>query len=81
MTYTVTIESSGHSFGVDNNESILDAALRQGIVLPYGCRNGACGSCMGSLSSGTVEYENGLPPALNEEDAAAGKALWKKMRS
>ena len=76
MAYTVTIESSGHNFSVDDNESVLDAALRQGIVLPYGCRNGACGSCMGSVLSGAVEYASGLPPALNEEDAVAGKALF-----
>ncbi|MGB5540331.1 MAG: 2Fe-2S iron-sulfur cluster-binding protein, partial [Gammaproteobacteria bacterium] len=44
MTHRVTIQSSGHSFTVDDSESVLDAALRQGVILPYGCRNGACGS-------------------------------------
>jgi CDP-4-dehydro-6-deoxyglucose reductase len=61
---------------VDAGESVLDAALRQGIILPYGCRNGACGSCMGSVVEGTVRYEDGNPPALDDDDAAAGRALF-----
>ncbi len=76
MSYRVTIQSSGHDFTVEASESVLDAALRQGIVLPYGCRNGACGSCMGTLLAGEVVYENGLPPALSERDEAQGKALF-----
>ncbi len=76
MSYRVTIQSSGHAFTVEASESVLDAALRQGIVLPYGCRNGACGSCMGTLLAGRVVYKNGLPPALSEKDEAQGKALF-----
>jgi len=81
MTFQVTIRSSGHTFSVDNDESILDAALRQGIILPYGCRNGACGSCMGSIASGSVAYMQGLPAALNEADAAQNKALFCQARA
>ncbi len=80
MTHQVTIRSSGHSFSVEADESVLDAALRQGIILPYGCRNGACGSCMGSLASGTVAYQNGLPEALSEPEAADNKALFCQAR-
>lgn len=76
MTHQVTIRSSGHSFSVESEESVLDAALRQGIILPYGCRNGACGSCMGSLASGSVSYLQGLPTALSESEAAENKALF-----
>ncbi|MCC8991525.1 MAG: 2Fe-2S iron-sulfur cluster-binding protein, partial [Streptococcus sp.] len=47
MPYQVTILPSSHQLLVADNESVLDAALReQGSVLPYGCRNGTCGSCM-----------------------------------
>ena len=63
MSFQVTIRSSGHTFTVNSNESVLDAALRQGVILPYGCRNGACGSCRGDLAAGSVTYNNGLPPA------------------
>ena len=80
MSYQVTIQSSGHTFAVEESESVLDAALRQGIILPYGCRNGACGSCMGTLTAGSVVYEHGLPPALNEQDAARHKALFCQAR-
>jgi len=80
MAYRVTIQSSGHSFTVDEAESVLDAALRQGVILPYGCRNGACGSCMGTLAAGTVEYPRGTPPALGARDAAEHKALFCQAR-
>jgi len=76
MAHNVTIEPSGHQFTVENEELILDAALRQGISFPYGCRGGACGSCLGEINSGTVNYPDGLPMALAEEDAAEGKALF-----
>lgn len=81
MSHTVTIQSSGHTFSVEDGESVLDAALRQGVVLPYGCRNGACGSCVGDVVDGEVSYEDGLPPALNEADAAAGRALFCQARA
>ena len=42
---SVTLQRSGRTFDVQSNETILDAATRQGILIPYGCRNGACGSC------------------------------------
>ena len=76
MSYKVKVQSSGHEFTVEAHESVLDGALRQGIILPYGCRNGACGSCMGTVLSGSVDYANGLPPAISEADAAASKALF-----
>lgn len=81
MAHQVTIQSSGHTFTVEDGERVLDAALRQGIILPYGCRNGACGSCLGQVASGTVTYPDGNPPALSDADAAAGKALFCQARA
>lgn len=72
MSFTVTIKESGHQFDVEESETILDAAIRQNIGLPYGCRNGRCGSCAAELVSGTVTYY-GSPPAL--EDLGPGKCL------
>ncbi|MGD2138132.1 MAG: CDP-6-deoxy-delta-3,4-glucoseen reductase [Gammaproteobacteria bacterium] len=80
MPNQVTIRSSGHTFTVEERESVLDAALRQGIVLPYGCRNGACGSCLGTVVSGEVHYDGELPPALTTAEAAASKALFCQAR-
>jgi CDP-4-dehydro-6-deoxyglucose reductase len=72
MTFTVTISTTGHQFEAEENETILDAAIRQNIGLPYGCRNGRCGSCAADLVSGDVTYY-GAPPAL--EEAGEGKCL------
>lgn len=80
MAYQVTVRPSGHTFSVAEQESVLEAALRQGIILPYGCRNGACGSCMGIVLEGQVSYEGGPPPALAVADAAANRALFCQAR-
>ena len=71
--YTVTIEPSGHTFKVDRDETILDAALRHNIGLPYGCRDGKCGSCLAFLLEGDVGYSDDSIPAL--EGAAANACL------
>ena len=76
MSYSVTIEPSGHHFNVEADETILDAGLRQGHALPYGCRDGACGACLGKLISGQVTYPDGQPIALTETDEAQGMAIF-----
>ena len=78
--HTVTLQPSGHQFQVEEGEAVLAAALRQGFVLPYGCRNGACGSCKGKIVSGTVDYGVYQPKALTEEEKAQGKALFCQAR-
>ena len=71
----VRLEPSGHTFTVADGETILEAALRQGVGLPYGCRNGACGACKGILRSGELAYGDYQERALHPEEKAAGKAL------
>ena len=71
----VRLEPSGHTFVVAEGETILEAALRQGVGLPYGCRNGACGACKGILRSGELAYGDYQERALHPEEKAAGKAL------
>ena len=80
MAYQVTVQPSGHTFSVESSESVLDAALRQGIILPYGCRNGACGSCMGTVTAGSVDYPKGPPAALTATDTAQQQALFCQAR-
>ena len=75
MAFKVKIQASGHEFEVETNETVLDAALRQSIDLPYGCRGGACGSCEGTLISGQVRYED-EPVALTEDLITESKALF-----
>jgi probable F420-dependent oxidoreductase len=74
--HSVTIQPSGQQFQVEDGEAVLAAALRQGLVLPYGCKNGACGTCKGKIVSGTVDYGVYQPKALPDEDKARGKALF-----
>jgi CDP-4-dehydro-6-deoxyglucose reductase, E3 len=73
MTFKVTVQPAGVSFDVARDEPILAAAIRAGIGLPYGCRDGACGSCKSRLLEGRVIHGahqlRTLPPA--EEDAGA----------
>lgn len=75
MRHKVLIKPSEHHFSVETNETILDAALRQGVNLRYGCRNGACGSCIGKLLEGEIHYA-GDHDALSEEEAADNMALF-----
>ena len=72
----VKVQPSGHEFDVEEGESVLAAALRQHLVLPYGCRNGACGSCKGRIVEGRVDYGVYQRKALTEEEKAQGKALF-----
>lgn len=69
MSFQVTTEPRGHRFVVEAGETLLEAALRQSIGLPYGCRNGQCGSCATSLLSGQVTYPGGEPEALASQPA------------
>lgn len=76
MSFTVRIESTDHIFQVNEGESVLEAAERQSISLPYGCRGGACGSCKGELKEGKVSYPNGTPPGLSADEHNKGFALF-----
>jgi CDP-4-dehydro-6-deoxyglucose reductase len=68
MTHKVQVEPSGHQFYVEEDETILDAAIRQGMNLPYGCRNGFCGDCRAMLSDGRITYPNGQPPVMSDNE-------------
>ena len=74
--HTVTLQPSGQQFQVEDGEAVLAAALRQGFILPYGCKNGACGSCKGKILSGTVDYGVYQQKALTDDEKAQGKALF-----
>lgn len=75
MTYQVTVQPSGHTFMAEENESILEAGLRQGVALPYGCRGGSCGSCVATVLQGQVHYPFGVAGGLTPHGAANGKAF------
>lgn len=73
MTFTVTNYASGHQFKVEDGETVLDAALRQGINLEYGCRGGRCGDCQGRLLEGQFEYAQ--PPLLLQRRSLDDEAI------
>lgn len=76
MAYQVSILNTPYVFSVNENESILQAAARQNISLPFSCGSGICGVCMSQVVSGEVVYPDGSPLALFESDQACGKALF-----
>jgi CDP-4-dehydro-6-deoxyglucose reductase len=74
--HKVSVQPSGLEFEVAEGESVLAAALRQGVRLPYGCKNGACGSCKGKIVTGSVDYGHYHARVLTEAERAHGKALF-----
>lgn len=76
MTFQVTVTPSGRQFSCDADETILAAALRAGVGLPYGCKNGACGSCKGKLIAGQVKHGGHQQKALSDTEEEQGMALF-----
>ena len=76
MSHRVTIQSSGHSFTVEDGETVLAAALREGRVIAYSCRSGTCGTCKGRLVEGRVDYGHYEERAMTEAEKQAGLALF-----
>jgi CDP-4-dehydro-6-deoxyglucose reductase len=76
MSFKMRIEPSGHDLDIAVGETLLDAALRQGFVLPYSCRGGSCGTCKGRLLSGQVDYAGRDTPALSEQEKSQGLTLF-----
>jgi CDP-4-dehydro-6-deoxyglucose reductase len=76
MTHQVTIRNTDHRFAAQDGESILQAALNAGLVLPYGCRDGACGTCKGKLIEGNIDYGHYSEKALPLKEREQGSALF-----
>lgn len=72
----ITIKLDGRSFdfalGFDN-ESILDAALKQGADLPFACKGGVCCTCKAKLLEGEVEMD--VNWGLEQEEVEEGYIL------
>ena len=80
MPHHITISPSNHAFEVADDETVLEAALREGFVIAYGCRNGACGTCKGKVLEGTVDYGKHQPETLTDAEKAQGYALFCQAR-
>jgi CDP-4-dehydro-6-deoxyglucose reductase len=75
MSFQITLQPSERCFTVDADEAILPAAIRQGVGLPYGCRDGACGSCKSRLLEGRVVHGAHQLKALTAEEEEKGYIL------
>ena len=75
MTYTITVQPSGRSFEAEPAETMLAAGIRQGIGLPYGCKDGACGSCKCKKLSGSVTHGPHQEKTLSAQEEADGYVL------
>jgi CDP-4-dehydro-6-deoxyglucose reductase len=75
MSFTITLQPADRQFNVERDEAILPAAIRQGVGLPYGCRDGACGSCKSRLVSGRVIHGAHQLKALSAAEEEAGFIL------
>jgi CDP-4-dehydro-6-deoxyglucose reductase len=72
----VIIKPSGIAFACEPDETVLEAAMAADLILPYGCRNGACGSCKGRVLEGTVDYGPHQPSTLPDDEKRMGFALF-----
>jgi len=75
MSYQLTIEPLGATIAVEEGQTVLDAALRQGIYLPHACGHGLCGSCKVQVCDGEVDHGAANPFALMEFERNEGKTL------
>lgn len=57
QTSVMVRTADGQSFEVEPGEIVLDAAMRQGVDIPYSCRSGTCRTCISRVISGRIEHE------------------------
>jgi len=75
MQFEVTVLPSGRRYGVESGETLLAAAIRQGVGLPYSCRDGSCGTCKTRLVSGDITLRPHSDSALSVHDREQGFTL------
>jgi len=76
MTFLITVQPSCNQFACEADETVLSAAIRAGVGLPYGCKNGACGSCKGKVVDGAVRHKPHQARALTEQEKLQGMSLF-----
>ncbi len=75
MSNQLAIEPLGETVEVDEEQTLLDAALRQGIYLPHACCHGLCGTCKVHVLEGEVEHGDASPFALMDFEREEGMTL------
>ena len=69
MSFNITVQPSGRIFTAEPDQALLSAAIAQGIGMPYGCKDGACGSCKCKKLQGTVVQGTHQLKALSLQEA------------
>lgn len=75
MSYQVTVEPTGDVIEVEEGQTILSAALRQGVWLPFACGHGTCGTCKVQVLDGDVDLGDASPFALMDMERDEGVVL------
>jgi propane monooxygenase reductase subunit len=75
QTYNVRLEPVGIDFEVDEDETVLRGAFRQGLMLMHGCKEGQCAACKSFLLDGEVDLERYSTFALNDFEKEEGWTL------
>ena len=75
MSFTVELYPSGHRFEAESGETVLEAALRAGRSLAFGCANGSCGECRARIVAGEVERVRFHDYVITDAEKRAGYAL------
>jgi CDP-4-dehydro-6-deoxyglucose reductase len=75
MPHRITLTPSGRQFDAEADETVLEAARRAGLALPYSCLGGRCGSCKATLVAGECVYAVADPEALDAEEVARHQVL------
>lgn len=75
MTHRISLQPGGQSFPADADTTLLQAALDAGLMVPYGCRDGACGACKARVTQGSVDHGHAPFTTLPETEREAGMAL------
>lgn len=76
MSYQVDVQPSGHEFAIEKEQTILEAALQDGIMLRHSCREGTCGTCKGKVLSGQVDHADTDITVLTQAERDEGYALF-----
>src|ERR1700710_1238104 len=74
-THTVRFEPVGIEIEADEDETVLNAAFRQGIMLMHGCKEGQCAACKSFLLDGEVDLERYSTFALPDFEEQEGYTL------
>ena len=73
--YTITVAPLGREIECDEDQTILEACLRQGVNLPHACTHGTCGTCKVEVLDGDVDHGEASAFALLDSERDEGKTL------